>query len=246
MSTSASDYHKKVLVIQNEANEGLGLIKGELDKIVVEVEYVNIFDDKTSDEILQSRREDIDSYSHLIILGGTSSVYDEGKPFISDTLNLLEEAFKKDVSVLGLCLGAQLMAKALGARVYKGDRSEVGWHEVTMTIEASRDKCFSGFKKQETFFQWHGDTFDLPVNTTHLASSELFENQAFKFSSNSYALQFHPEVTSVMVRDWTQKIAKNSENRGFSEQDYDFKGREKEILLDLDRNIDFFSMFLAS
>jgi GMP synthase-like glutamine amidotransferase len=108
--------------------------------------------------------------------------------------------------VLGVCLGAQMLAHVLGARVYPGGNKEIGWYEVGITDEGMKDPLLSGLsvdgKTVAQVFQWHGDTFDLPRGAVRLASSELFPNQAFRYGKAVYALQFHIEVTPKIVRDW--------------------------------------------
>ncbi len=266
-----------VLVLQNEANEGLGIIQNELGRLGAEVKLIKVFDFEVVPTIINSSK-----YSHLIVLGGTKSVVDCGEPdkpdnegrhaegslsegslsegFLNDTISLIKDCFKKDVAVLGICLGAQMMARALGAKVYKGDVQEIGWFDVEVTKDGLEDNIFSVFKSEEVFFQWHGDTFELPVisngeDVTHLATSELFKNQAFGFVTEngrrSYALQFHPEVDREMIDNWKSVITKDisemsrvSKNNDF----VDFKdlsnGDENNILSDVARSGEFFLRFL--
>jgi GMP synthase-like glutamine amidotransferase len=99
-----------------------------------------------------------------------------------------------------------MVAHALGARVYAGGQKEIGWYEVTLTGDGMRDPCVSQLaydgRKSAQVFQWHGDTFDLPAGAVRLASSDLYPNQAFRYSDRVYALQFHIEVSPVIVFDW--------------------------------------------
>ncbi|HXI09708.1 MAG TPA: gamma-glutamyl-gamma-aminobutyrate hydrolase family protein, partial [Thermodesulfobacteriota bacterium] len=125
-------------------------------------------------------------------------------PFIKDEIRLIESAMKTNTPALGVCLGAQLMAAAAGARVYKGKTKEIGWYGATLTEEGMDDRLFMGLSDEFTVFQWHGDTFDLPRGSVLLASSELFPNQAVRIGSRAYAVQFHIEVTEKMISEWIE------------------------------------------
>ncbi len=104
--------------------------------------------------------------------------------------------------LLGICLGSQLLAKAAGADVYKGNKKEIGWYKVRLTESGAKDSLMAGFPKEFTVFQWHGDTFDVPEKGTNLAESELFPHQMFRVGKRAYGLQFHLEVTDKMIKDW--------------------------------------------
>ena len=135
----------------------------------------------------------------LVVLGGPIGVYEGGKyPFITDELRLLERRLAKGKPALGICLGAQLMAKALGARVYHGGRKEIGWKEMELTPAGEH----SPLRHLGTVLHWHGDTFDLPAGATLLASTDLYERQAFSYGSNALAVQFHPEVETRKIERW--------------------------------------------
>lgn len=138
----------------------------------------------------------------LIVLGGPIGVYEgESYPFIADELRLLEQRLAADRPTLGICLGAQLMAKALGAAVYPGGGKEIGWAPLLLT-EAGRASCLAHLAPHKTaVLHWHGDTFDLPAGTSLLASTARYPNQAFAHG-RSVALQFHPEVTQPGLERW--------------------------------------------
>lgn len=139
----------------------------------------------------------------LIIMGGPMSVDDIHEyPFLLPEVELIEKTLSLNKPVLGICLGAQLMAKALDARVYANRVKEVGWHGIELTKAASSDPLFSVFPSPMAVFHWHEDTFDLPKNAVHLARSSRCENQAFRWGNNAYGLQFHLEVTPAMIQDW--------------------------------------------
>lgn len=186
---------KRALVITHVAHEGLGIFRRPLERDFI-VERLDMHRGAEP----PSR---IDGFDALIVMGGPMGVYEEEKhPFIKKELRLLESALKKRVPVLGVCLGAQLLARAAGARVYKGGAREIGWHRVALEDEAISDRLFTGFPDEFTVFQWHGDTFDIPSGAVRLASSVLFPNQVIKAGPNAYGVQFHFEVTESMVREW--------------------------------------------
>lgn len=106
--------------------------------------------------------------------------------------------------VLGICLGAQLLAAALGGKVFGNPVKEIGWYDVAPTREGEADPLFSSFSGTEKIFQWHGDTFTLPHGAVHLAASADCENQAFRFGDHSYGLQFHLEADQALIERWLQ------------------------------------------
>jgi GMP synthase-like glutamine amidotransferase len=118
-------------------------------------------------------------------------------------LKLLEQALAFGVPLLGICLGSQLIAKALGARVYQSPSKEIGWERVRFTAAAADDPVFSGFASSTTFFHWHEETFDLPSGAEWLAYSEKCRHQAFRYGRSAYGVQFHPEITPEMIVDWS-------------------------------------------
>jgi GMP synthase (glutamine-hydrolysing) len=189
----------RVLIVKNVFSEGPGTIG---DYLTADQVRYSIVDASLDDTI-----PDIDSFTHLLILGGPMAVYEMHRyAYLVNEALLIDRAIKAGRHVLGVCLGAQMIAHVLGARVYPGSRKEIGWYEVTLTAEGLRDPilpvlALPGKNKAEVF-QWHGDTFDLPTGAVRLASSDLYPNQAFRYHDRVYALQFHIEVTPAIVRDW--------------------------------------------
>jgi GMP synthase-like glutamine amidotransferase len=114
----------------------------------------------------------------------------------------IRQAIARGVPVLGICLGAQLIAHALGAPVRRNPVKEIGWFDVTATPAGRSDPVFEGFGERECVFHWHGETFDLPPGAALLASSERCRNQAFRVGSAVYGMQFHLEVTPQMIAAW--------------------------------------------
>jgi len=139
----------------------------------------------------------------LIVQGGPVGVYQEHNyPFLTDELRVLERRLGADLPTLGICLGAQLMAHALGAKVYPGPRKEIGWAPLQFS-EAGRRSCLRYLAKGETaVLHWHGDTFDLPAGATHLASTPEYDHQAFACGTRGLALQCHAEVTAHGLERW--------------------------------------------
>lgn len=149
---------------------------------------------------------DVTPYRGLVVLGGPMNVDEEERyPFLRDEVRALQQASSLGVPILGICLGAQLLAKALGARVYPAKAKEIGFFRVQLTEEGGRDPLFRTQGRFMTVFQWHGDTFDLPRDAVTLASSSVCPQQAFRYGRGAYGLQFHLEVTPGMVASWTRE-----------------------------------------
>jgi len=121
-------------------------------------------------------------------------------PFLKTELQLLERIITAGRPVLGICLGAQMIAQVLGARVYSGERRELGWGTVTLTDDAADDPVFTDSSSPLDVFHMHGDTFELPADATHLARSAQYEQQAFEWGGVVYGLQFHLEFTESMIQ----------------------------------------------
>jgi GMP synthase (glutamine-hydrolysing) len=131
------------------------------------------------------------------------SANDSGRlPHLRTEIYLIEAAMKKNLPVLGICLGAQLIAKTLGAAVYPNREKEIGWYDISPTEEAKSDPLLGTWDPSEKIFQWHGETFDIPKTSQHLAFSSLCSNQAFRYGSNVYGFQFHLEVEDRMIQRW--------------------------------------------
>jgi len=166
-------------------------------------EHLGHFADVLEDYVYHDLGEPLPQKSHsgLIIMGGPMSANDD-LPGLKDELGLIEKALGDDVPVLGICLGAQLIAKALGARVFRNAELEIGWEKVWLTEAGKSDALLGGLASPETFFHWHSETFDLPEGAEWLAFSEKCKHQAYRYGRRVYGLQFHPEVTAEMIDDW--------------------------------------------
>jgi len=147
----------------------------------------------------------------LVVMGGPMAVYETGRwPWIGAEIARLREAVDAGLPVLGMCLGAQLLAAAAGARVYPGGQGkEIGWAEVTLSDTGRADPLCAALlepgQAAASVFQWHGDTFDLPPGAEALASSARYPQQAFRVGRAAYGFQFHFEVTEPVIRDWVAR-----------------------------------------
>lgn len=143
---------------------------------------------------------DVLDFDWLIIMGGPMGVYDEYKyPWLVSEKFFVKRAISEGKIVLGICLGAQLLADVLGAKVYKNKYKEIGWLPITLTNEGQKSDLFSNFPKEFVSFQWHGDTFNIPDKSIHLAKSEVCENQAFVYNERVIGIQFHLESSFESV-----------------------------------------------
>ncbi len=141
----------------------------------------------------------------IVAMGGPMSVNDEREhPWLVDEKLLIRDAVSAGTGFWGACLGVQLLASSLGARVHAGATPEVGVLPVTLTDEGAADPVLSGLPRELPTLQWHGDTFDLPQGAVRLAGSPVYPNQAFRWGRAAYGVQFHLEVTGSMAREWAQ------------------------------------------
>jgi GMP synthase (glutamine-hydrolysing) len=142
----------------------------------------------------------------LIVLGGPMAAYDQDKhAFLRPEIALIEKAIAAGRPVLGICLGAQLIAQVLGARVYPGEKREVGWAPVTLTADGRDDPLFAGSDERLTVFHLHGDTYELPPDAANLATSPVYEQQAFRWGEIVYGFQFHLEFTESIIARLAQE-----------------------------------------
>ncbi len=193
-----------VLICKNIEMEGPGTIEDFLKAQGIPYTVIDL-----------SRGKDIPmtgEFNTLVMMGGPMSVNeDDLYPYIKKEEELVRKFIAQDKGVFGICLGAQIMAKALGAKVYRGAEKEIGWYDIELAEDGLRDPLI---KKLATHpragdlsgrfkvFHWHGETFDIPKGAVRLAGSELFPNQAFRYGSKAYAFQFHIEVRKDMLYAW--------------------------------------------
>lgn len=139
----------------------------------------------------------------LVVLGGPIGAYEENLyPFLLDELRILERRLAAELPVLGICLGAQLMARALGSKVYPGRAKEIGWFPLQLTA-AGQKSCLAELAScNYQVLHWHGDTFDLPAGCQHLAATDVTINQAWSFGNTALGLQFHLEIAAAEIEQW--------------------------------------------
>lgn len=187
---------RKLLVFQHVPYEPLGTLDGKFKAAGFRIRYVNFARQKRPDI-------DVQRYHGLVVLGGPMSVYEADRhPHLTLEMEEIRRAIDVGVPILGICLGAQLIAAALGAPVMRHTTKEIGWSQVSPTAAGQRDLLFSSFAPTENIFQWHGDTFHLPDGSELLAESAACKNQAFRYGDRVYGLQFHLEVDEALIRRW--------------------------------------------
>ena len=193
----------KVYVLQHHAAENLGRISDALEGAALAWQYVRVADG-------QPVPKDMKAAGGLIVMGGPMGVYQTDRyPWLRDEMALINDAIKHNLPVLGVCLGAQIVAAALGATVMRNPAGkEIGWHSITLEEAARKDRLMRGLPDDLTPFHWHGDIFELPSGAVSLARSEKTPCQAFRYGDKVYALQFHFEVTSEGVRAMAAAFAK--------------------------------------
>jgi len=157
---------------------------------------------------------DIETFDWLIVMGGPMGVYEETTyPWLAEEKAFIQESIDSGKTVLGICLGSQLIAEVLGAKVYPNHQKEIGWFDIKLSENAKVLPMFDHFEEQFQVFHWHGDTYDLPVDSTLLFSSDNCVNQAFLYQDNVLGLQFHFEVTEAtlnsMVKHGRQELVEN-------------------------------------
>lgn len=188
----------KVWVLQHVNCETLGTITDALQALGIRHEYVRTFKGEPVPK-------EMGDGAGLIVMGGPMGVYEQNAcPFLADEIHLIEKALSAQKPILGVCLGSQLLAAALGAAVRKGERKEIGWYPVALTDACKSDPLWKGIEATFTAYHWHGDIFDLPHAAISLASSTLTKHQAFRYGRSAYGFLFHMEVTPAMIRDMVE------------------------------------------
>ena len=189
----------KVLIFRHVPFEGPGYIGPILEDRGIGIDFADLYRPGEPDP-------DPAGYAGLIVLGGPMSANDP-LPYLEREQTMIARAAAAGQPLLGICLGAQLIARALGAEVRRNPQKEIGWFDIHFTTAAAGDPLFAGIRGPETVFHWHGDTFGIPPGAERLAWSQACANQAFRAGSNIYGLQFHIEVTPAMIADWQTQDA---------------------------------------
>ncbi len=186
----------RVLVFQHVAVEPLGTLDALIRARGHRIRFHNFERDPDA-------QPDVDRYRGLIVLGGPMNVEDQHRrPHLKTELRSIERALEQGKPVLGICLGAQLLAHVLGAPVQRHRQAEIGWYDMHVSAEGRSDPVLGAAGERLPVFQWHSYAYELPRGATHLARTETCEQQAFRFGSNAYGFQFHLEADAQVIERW--------------------------------------------
>ena len=187
---------RRVLIVQQAAHEGPGIFGPLLKESNFAADFCHPYQGEPVPD-------SVDGYGALIVLGGPMGLDEQERyPFLGQEVSLIQKTIAGEVPVLGICLGAQLIARAAGATLSRGQEKEIGWYPLRLTDAGRDDPLLAGMEDEFTVFQWHGDTFDIPDGADNLATSPLFPHQAIRVGKHVYGLQFHLEITEEMVGEW--------------------------------------------
>ena len=196
----------RIHILQHESFESPGFILDWIEEKRHHLTFTKFYED--------GMLPPLENFDWLIIMGGPMGVYDEGKfPWLRSEKEFIKQSIENGKIVLGICLGSQLIAAVLGAKVYPNKFKEIGWMDVSLIKNSRNDFLFSSLPEKMKVFQWHGDTFDLPAGAVHLAESEACKNQAFIYKDRVLALQFHCEVTENSLTEMLE-AGKNDLKKG--------------------------------
>jgi GMP synthase (glutamine-hydrolysing) len=189
-------HRRSAVALRHVAFEDIGLLAPALEREGWDV----VYRDAAIDDL---RDGSVESADLLVVLGAPIGAYEtDAYPFLKSELALIERRLSRDLPTLGICLGAQLMASALGSRVFAGPVKEIGWGRVELTGDGAAS-CLSPLGEAgAVVLHWHGDTFDLPMDAKRLVSNEHYENQAFSYGRNALGLQFHLEADPSRLEHW--------------------------------------------
>jgi len=190
----------RVVIVENTASTQHGLVGMALAEMGAIVDQYRPY-------LGQALPDSIEGADALVVFGGEqSALSNDTHPYLGPLSALMRQMVEADRAVLGICLGAQLMARAFGARNHIGTAPEFGWVQVSATDAGHSDPVLSAVAADFTAFQWHSDTFDAPLGAVHLASSAAVKNQAFRVGRAGYAMQFHFEANRAIVSSWTKRF----------------------------------------
>jgi len=194
-----------VFIVRHVPHEGPGLVADALERAGVPFEFVDVFDRPLP-------RIDREQPAGLVVMGGPMGVHSTDRyPALTHEVEWIRQAVDRQLPLLGICLGSQLLAKALDADVYRAPRKEIGWAPVYATEQTPSDPLLSAVPPTLQVLHWHGDTFDLPAGAAHLASSDVCPHQAFRAGPCAWGLQFHLEVTAAIIEQWLAEAGMRGE-----------------------------------
>jgi len=187
-----------VLILTHAAHEAPGAFGDALSDAGASVRTVAFHEDPAA-------RPELGNAALVLSMGGPmSAVDDSAHPWLATEVALLAQAARENRKILGICLGSQILARALGARVYPAAKPEIGFGPVTLSNDGGDDPILAGLRSPETVLHWHQDTFDLPPNAVGLAASESTPNQAYRVGRHAYGLQFHVELDRRLLDLWME------------------------------------------
>jgi GMP synthase (glutamine-hydrolysing) len=199
---------KPILVLQQVPHENLASLESHFQRAGLPWQYVELFRTIPA-------RLDMAQAAGLVVLGGPMNVDEVQRfPFLAREVEWIREAVEAEVPLLGICLGSQLLAKAMGAKVYANAVKEIGWYEIELEPAAADDPLFADSSARQIVFQWHGDTFELPPGAVHLALSRGCRHQAFRCGRAAWGLQFHIEMTPATIDAWLREPGNRRELAG--------------------------------
>jgi GMP synthase (glutamine-hydrolysing) len=189
-------HRRSAVALRHVAFEDLGLLAPVMEREGWDVSFC----EAAVDDL---KHQSIRNANLLVVLGGPIGAYQTDiYPFLKSEIDLIEYRLSRDLPTLGICLGSQMMAKALGSRVFAGPVKEIGWGSVALTRDGA-SSCLSPLGEADAMvLHWHGDSFDLPAGAERLASNAHYENQAFAYGRNALALQFHLEADPRQLEEW--------------------------------------------
>lgn len=198
---------KTILVLRHSSRVGPGYLEDSIKRRGLTMQLVAL----DADDALP---ENPDEFGAVVVLGGEMSARSEKEfPFLKKENEFIRKTVKQGVPFLGLCLGGQLLAKAMSGKVTLNPVKEIGPYEIALNDAGLKDPLFAGFPDRFPFCQWHSDTFsELPPEAVLLAGSAACKHQAFRYGKTAYGLQFHPEVTTLVLEQWCRDFSKDLES----------------------------------
>ncbi len=231
----------RILVFQHVAAEPLGTLDPLIRRRGHRIRFVNF-------ERQPDAEPSLERYRGLIVLGGPMNVDEQARrSHLRFELRAIEQALRDDKPVLGICLGAQLLAHVLGAPIRRLAQPEIGWHPLRLTRQGQSDPVLLPLGESTSVFQWHGCHFDIPAGAEHLAQGDSCAEQAFRYGSSAYGFQFHLEMDQALVERWLSNPAYREEltAAGLGEQGEAIRSQTRELIGSMQRQSDrVFNAFL--